>query len=229
MWFDQFPSGSSWARLWYGYVRCGHCSGIRKSDRPCSACGSGPPPPSSHWIRLPDGSEREVRQAVCAGAEARYEDWVYLIMLEREWKRALVDEDRFLDIAATSRPAPRATLILLFWSYFETRIDRLFEEALRGAGPGIRQDLLRRYSSIGARLDRLYKVVFQTTYWADLEDCGFRNVADVLMRVQERRNEFVHGNPAAIDEQVIHDLVAVLQDEHESWIAVFNKRAAKTP
>ena len=29
------------------------------------------------------------------GAEGRYEDWVYLGMIEREWKRPVQEEDRF--------------------------------------------------------------------------------------------------------------------------------------
>jgi hypothetical protein len=87
--------------------------------------------------------------------------------------------------------------------------------------------LLHRYATVGARLDRLYKIVFASTYWSDLIELGFENVAKLLQLVQKRRNEFAHGQPAAIDERLITSLVAALKDEHEAWIAVFNKRAAK--
>jgi hypothetical protein len=164
---------------------------------------------------------------VFMGAEERYEDWVYLRMLEREWKRPLVDADRYLEIPEPSRPAPRAALVVIFWSYFETRVDRLFREGLRDTRDGIRGDLLRRYASLGSRLDRLYKVVFAATYWSDLTELGFRQIGELLQRVQERRNAFAHGQPAAIDEGLINDVVEGLKEEHEGWIAVFNKRAAR--
>jgi hypothetical protein len=161
------------------------------------------------------------------GAEARYEDWVYLRMLEREWKRPLVDADRFPDVPEPSRPAARAAFVLIFWSYFETRIDRLYREGMCDIRDAIRNDLLRRYPSVGARLDRLYKIVFAATYWSDLSELGFERVAKLLQLVQMRRNEFAHGQPAAIDDGLINDLVEALKDEHESWIAVFNRRATK--
>ncbi len=161
------------------------------------------------------------------GAEARYEDWVYLRMLEREWKRPLTDIDGLPDIPESMRPAARAALVLIFWSYFETRIDRLFREGMRDIREAIQKDLLHRYGTVGARLDRLYAIVFASTYWSDLSELGFEDVARLLQVVQKRRNEFAHGQPAAIDEKLINDVVAALKDEHEAWIAVFNKRAAR--
>jgi hypothetical protein len=226
MWFDNLGDSGSWENLWFGYVRCDECLGIRKVDENCPACGAPPPAPTEYTIRLADGTERQVVGGLM-GAEARYEDWVYLRMLEREWKRPLVDADRFPDIPESSRPAARASLVLVFWSYFETRIDRLFREGMRDIGEAIREDLLRRYASVGARLDRLYKIVFAATYWTDLSETGFEHVATLLELVQKRRNEFTHGQPAAIDERLINELVENLKDEHEAWIAVFNKRASR--
>jgi hypothetical protein len=64
------------------------------------------------------------------GAEGRYEDWVYLGMMEREWKRPVADDDRFSVFSRESAPSPRASIVLLFWSYFETRIERLLRAGL---------------------------------------------------------------------------------------------------
>jgi len=227
MWFDNLPEGGSWARLWSGYILCGDCQGIRKTTESCPACGAPPPVATRHLVRMADGTERTVLGEVYAGAEARYEDWVYLRMLEREWKRPITDTDRLLDVSESVRPPARAALVLIFWSYFETRIDRLFRDGMRDIRDAIQKDLLRRYPTVGARLDRLYKIVFGSTYWLDLGDLGFERVAALLQVVQMKRNEFAHGQPAAIGEKLINDLVATLQDEHEAWIAVFNKRAAK--
>ncbi len=91
----------------------------------------------------------------------------------------------------------------------------------------VQEDLLRRYSSIGPRLDRLYKVVFGGTYWSDLSEVGYPQVASLLQNVHQRRNDFTHGKPAAIDDRLVEDLIISLRDEHEAWIAVYNKRATR--
>jgi hypothetical protein len=179
-------------------------------------------------VRLEDGAEHQVFDAFM-GAEERYEDWVYLRMLEREWKRPLVDADDLSEVPESSRPAARAALVLVFWSYFETRIDRLFREGMYDIRDTVQADLLRRYASVGARLDRLYKIVFGATYWSDLCELGFERVATLLQLVQKRRNEFAHGQPGAINDGLVSDLVKALQDEHQAWIAVFNKRAIRNP
>jgi hypothetical protein len=161
------------------------------------------------------------------GAEGRYEDWVYLVMLQNEWTRPESAPNLLLRIGEAHRPSSRAMVALLFWSYFETRIERLFQQALLPVPQAIREDLLTRYPSIGSRLDRLYKIVFGSTYWTDLASLGFGATADLLRRVQDRRNAFAHGEPNALDDSIVAEIVAGLKEEHESWIAVFNKRAAR--
>jgi hypothetical protein len=225
MWFDALSPSDSWTSLWRGYIRCGECSGIRRIEGVCPACNAPLPKSDPVEIRLEDGRVFHVPQAF-AGGEGRYEDWVYLAMLEREWKRPLTDADRFLDIAEAHRPAGRAAIVILFWSYFETRIDRLFREGMRRLPKSVSEELLRRYSSVGARLDRLYKIVFSGTYWRDLTDLGFNRISTFLQRLQTKRNEFAHGKPEAIDDELVRELVASLKDEHEGWIAVYNKRVA---
>lgn len=228
MWFDAIQTGKTWAVLWHGYVRCGHCGGIRTVAGLCPACNRPIPSDRPAKIRASDGREYEIAPALMGG-EGRYEDWVYLAMLEREWLRPLTDEDRFLDVAETSRPSARAVIVVVFWAYFETRIERLFREAMRDLPSRVMEDLLRRYSSVGSRMDKLYKIVFETSYSADLRGLGFEAVATLLGRVQERRNAFAHGSPQAIDDDLVQDVVACIKVEHESWIAVFNKRATRIP
>ena len=79
MWFDNVPEGGSWAHLWFGYIICGDCSGIRTIAGNCPACGAPPPIAREHVVRLAGGTEHTVRDAFM-GAEARYEDWIYLRM-----------------------------------------------------------------------------------------------------------------------------------------------------
>ena len=169
-----------------------------------------------------DGIEHRL-PAASMGGEGRYEDWVYLQMLEREWLRPLSDADRFLSISEHSRPSPRAIVILVFWTYFETRIERLFRGTMTALPEAVKEDLLRRYPSISSRLDRLYRIMSSRTYWDDLNDLGYSKVSLLLKRVQASRNKFAHGHPEAIDDSLVEELVAGLKDEHESWIAVFNR------
>jgi hypothetical protein len=37
----------------------------------------------------------------------------------------------------------------------------------------------------------------------------------------------MHGNPVAIDDNLVTQVVLQLKDEHEAWIAIFNKRATR--
>lgn len=175
-------------------------------------------------VQLEDGSEQDVLAAYM-GAEGRYEDYVYLKMIEREWKRPSRDTDALLDVPERNRPSARAGLVVVFWSYFETRVERLLRDGMRELPKSVRDELLQRYATIGSRADRLYKILFSTTYWSDLTDLGYESSRALLQRVQERRNTFAHGQPEAIDDALVRDLVEGLRTEHEAWIAVFNRRA----
>jgi hypothetical protein len=174
-------------------------------------------------MTLPDGTE--VARYAFMGAEGRYEDYVYLRLLEREWKRPIADDEQ---ASATGLPSPRAVMALVFWTYFETRIDRLLRQAMRDLPEKVMEELLARHSSIGSRLDRLYRILFSTTYWHDLESVGYHHVSAFLKDLHRRRNRFIHGDPSALDDDLISQIVVNLKLEHESWISVFNLRAARS-
>jgi hypothetical protein len=53
---------------------------------------------------------------------------------------------------------------------------------------------------------------------------GYGTIAVMLRKLQEKRNNFMHGAPEAIDDITIEELIRNLKLEHESWIAVYNKR-----
>lgn len=180
-----------------------------------------------HVYRGAGGQEFRVPPAYM-GAEGRYEDYVYLRLMEREWKRPIMGTEMIAGVPADRQPAARASIVMLFWTYFETRIERLLRAVYRDVPAALVEDTLNRYAAIGARLDRLYRVACGSTYMADLRELGYSGVADHLTFVQQRRNAFTHGEPHAIDDTVV--VVAVVEQlklEHEAWIAVFNKRAAR--
>jgi hypothetical protein len=222
MWYDGLP-GNSWSSLWSGYVRCGReCHGIRKIDVCCPACGSAPLDTSPQTVII-DGREFTM-PAAFMGAEGRYEDYIYLQMLQREWERPVAEFQTFAHFADAERPSARAALVLLFWGYFETRIERLHRTAMRKLPQRVLDDQLRRYSGVGSRLNDLYKIFFGTNYFDDLRGHGFAAVADLLNDIHKRRNEFSHGKPQAISEAVVNALVENLKAEHEAWITVYNSR-----
>ena len=222
VWFEELGADAPWTRLWAGYVLC-DCRGIRAVDSACPACGS-PPYDAASKTYVVDNHEIEIPCAFM-GAEGRYEDYVFLRMLEREWKRPLRPSDLFLDMPEKERPAPRASIAMIFWTYLETRIERLLRACMRDVPARIVEELLSRNVSISARVGRVYNVLFETTYWRDLEDAGFLTVSTLLKRVRDCRNRFTHGSPGALDDELITEIVASLKREHESWIAVYNRRA----
>ena len=223
MWFDQL-SGKSWTDLWWGYVVCsGDCPGIRKIVASCPVCGAEPFDTSPQTVTI-GGKERVIPRAFM-GAEGCYEDYIYLQMLQREWERPAAEFERFDHFADAERPSARAALVLLFWGYFETRIERLHRTAMRGLPKRVLDDELRRYSGVGSRLHDLYKIFFGTTYFDDLSAQGFGGVADMLKDVHERRNKFAHGKPQAINDATVKAVVENLKAEHDGWIAVYNSRA----
>ena len=76
-------------------------------------------------------------------------------------------------------------------------------------------------------MDRLYRVLFDTSFRADLAALGLEQVGQHLDRVQKRRNAFAHGEPAAIDDDLVTEVVENLKAEHEAWIAMFNHRMVR--
>ncbi len=224
MWYDDLPPNYSWSSLWYDYIIC-ECRAIRCLQGACPVCGGliVNRPPEEIW--LDDGREITVNANTYMGAEGRIEDHMYLNMLEREWRRPLTDsvaEGRGSLVAASQRSA----IVVLYWSYFETRFERLLRAFMQTLPTRVTEDLLARYSSIGARMDRLYRVLFNTTFRADLAALGFQRVGQHLDRVQEHRNAFAHGEPTAIDDALVAAVVEILKEEMEAWIAVFNYRLA---
>lgn len=83
------------------------------------------------------------------GGEGRYEDYIYLQMLEREWARPVV---KFRGLSSAEAPSARAVFVIVFWSYFETRIERLLRFAMRNLAAADLDRRLERNAGIGSRL-----------------------------------------------------------------------------
>ena len=225
MWVNDLPADTSWTSLWSGYIRCGSCLGIRTFDDPCPACGADLLK-EEHTLIVDSGQEISIPPAYM-GAETRYEDYVYLQLMEREWERMTRDSAPRNRLPHTEQVSIGASLVLLFWTYFETRLEHLLRDGLKHVPPPFLEDALNRYSSVGARLERFYRIAFDSTYHSDLLYLGHSDVSAHLARIQKQRNAFVHGSPQSIDDSLALSVVEMLKREHEAWIAVYNHRVSK--
>jgi hypothetical protein len=148
--------------------------------------------------------------------------WSIFVLLEQiriEAERATEpNETRLLSMSQ------RFTVVLLFWTLFEVLIDGFYRAAYADFLGELGDELLRRFPSIGSRLDRLYRRTWQTSFLDDLRSEGFDDEAELIVRVQSARNAFVHGNPEAIDDQLVDSTLRHLEGVQRGWIAMFNKR-----
>lgn len=224
MWFESLPPDTSWSSLWFQYIRCDTCNGIRTFSDPCPVCGS-TLDTKPETIRLEDGQELTVHRSY-RGAETRYEDYVYLQLLEREWKRTMQELTSREKSHFLSDVSDGAAIVLIFWTYFESKIEYLLRSLLGHIPAPFLEDTLKRYSSISARLTSLYKIAFNSTYYKDLCSLDFGDVRDKLSTIHKKRNDFVHGSPMSIDDALVKTVVGMLKREHEAWVAVYNFRVA---
>jgi hypothetical protein len=222
MWYETLAEGRRWTSLIAEYVSCG-CGGIRSALASCPACGSAPFDLTPTVFEDASGKEFTVPQAFC-GAEGRREDYQLLALMEREWHRPQLDlhnQDWLI-----SGMSDRATVVLLFWTYFESRVNRLIEFGLGPLPERVRKDLLSRHDSVSSRMKQLYQILYGVKYLDDLIAVGAESIGGHLARVQEARNRFVHGDPDALSNSIVNAVVENLKAEHDAWIAVFNRRVS---
>lgn len=222
MWYENLPQDRSWTSLIGEYVSC-ECAGIRKADATCPACKSPPYDPTPQWVSSKSG-ERFCVMPTFMGAEGRVEDYHLLALMEREWTRPL--EPIATPSWLTSGTSERATVVLLFWIYFESRMRRVVDIGLRRLSNPIREDLLNRYGTVSAHMRNLYEILFGVKYVDDLKAVGAEEIAGHLGRVRDARNRFMHGEPNALSDNLVAEVVHKLKDEHDAWIAVYNRRIA---
>lgn len=220
LWFKSLPHGHSWTSLVSDHVLC-ECDGIRTVDLACPVCGSGPYDLSLHIVEDSTGARLEIPRSF-RGAEGRGEDYQLLALMEREWRRPPLEPTNKSWL--TEGMSDRATLVLLYWTYFESRMIRLVDLGLRRLPPGVGANLSARYDSVSSHMRQLYQILFGVRYLEDLTAVGAVSVGGQLARVQDSRNRFVHGEPGAISDQLVEAVVKNMKLEHDAWIAVFNRR-----
>lgn len=213
-----------WWDAWKNRIRCGTCRALMLVDAPCPKCGKDyrKVPPAELNV---DGRLIKVPQAF-QGALG-WSEYSLLELMHREWLRPVFADGKASTLPPGHKPSPRVLSVLLFWTYFETLMSTFYETASAHLPRAVAEDLLKRYGTIGRRLDQLHKILFSTTYAEDLVSLGYEPVATHLRNVQIRRNAFIHGSPEEIGDGLVEETVKMGPSFHDGWIACFNHRCAR--
>lgn len=219
MWLDEINNGESWLGVWKGKIHCPNCWAIFDGSK-CPVCNCELSFEEEIYV---DDNGKEYRGiSSCNPGAIDWTVYVILNLMQQEWERPLLPEEQF---KIFDRKIPqRLIVVILFWSLFENLMDKLFRDGLKHLPPEILDDLLKRYSSIGSRLGKLYKIAFSSSFKEDLNKIGYGHIYEHLRHVQEKRNSFIHGNPEGIDHDLILDTLTYLQDTQQAWILLYNMR-----
>lgn len=208
-----------WFGAWRSLVRCS-CGALVYPDKKCPIC-------SHDWasatltLREPDGHLRRIPAAMMGAID--WADYVLLKLMHVEWIREAGHSQTLASIPQERRPSTRLILVILFWTLFERMIEQTFTVGLKALPPAVANDLLKRYSGIGNRIDRLYPLIFGKSLALDMRELGYERTYQHLMAVQRARNEFIHGHPEGITDALVEATVCRLHEVTQAWIAVHNK------
>jgi len=192
-------------------VHCYECNALY--DRiACPVCGH---VIEAEKVRQPDGSYVERRTVPGALGWSTH---LLLEMMRREWERA---DDGPAPMGKTSR---KLVIVILFWTFFESLMDRFYHAALGDLDEAEAAKILRKFKFVGGQLDELHKSLWGVSFWEDLAALDYLPLAQQIRTIQERRNAFIHGDPEAIDDSLVAQTMGILMDVQFAWIKLFNTR-----
>jgi hypothetical protein len=198
MWADE--ENANWLRVWSGLTHCGACRTLMDSAGSCPRCGFAFEP---HEYSYTDAAGvTHTRRTLTTQGAFSYTTASLLRLMQREWERPVVERE---GQAFVEEVSAKLVLVILFWTLFEHLMDRFFNAAVSRLPPAVGRDLMDRYGFIGARMYRLYPLLFEVSLEEDLTAVGFASVYTHLCNVQERRNDFVHGNAAALSDALVRE------------------------
>jgi len=214
-----------WWSAWRDRITCGSCGAVMDLKSTCPVCATDYRnlAPTEHVV-----NGRVITLPPVFNGVPDWSSYVMLQLMYRDWLRPLGEDPNSPSaLPETNRPSSRVVVVLIFWTYFETLMNWFYESATNELPKSVAADLLGRYSSIGARLDRLHRILFGTTYGDDLDQLGHTSVRQHLETVQRQRNAFAHGRPESIGDALVQNTVSSIPSFHEAWIQSFNLRCAK--
>ena len=209
---------NDWTEPWLYKIYCSNCGGIVEiSDSViCPLCDY------SYLIDQKTGLDIDLSKEelflTFMGA-VPYTSFLLLKLMQEEWNRPI---NKKLFENNNFKTSPRSMIVLLFWMQFENLMDQLLSQGMKTIPKKISDHLLKRHQQIGSRIEILYPLIFDCSFKEDLNKIGYPQLADFLKNVQEKRNLFIHGNPEIIDDQLVEETVANLQDVQKAWIKLYN-------
>jgi hypothetical protein len=219
------PTLDSWLGPWSGLIHCQNCHALMGGSE-CPVCGR--QLTIDKWTMVTiNGREHEVPANVYQGALS----WTahsLLGLMRREWDRPVLEQGPSA-VPLAKQCSQRVLVVILFWTLFEHLMDQFFHAAVSRLPAGVGAELLKRYQSIGSRMDRLYTILFDAKINVDLETLGHGDAYKHLQRIQDCRNAFIHGNAEAIDDALVWETVERLNDMQAAWLALYNYRCTGDP
>lgn len=211
---------NNWEEVWSGVVICGNCSAFMHLYE-CPICHT--KNTGIQTKQIVRGKEEILTSTFMGGID--YPTYSFLNLMRREWER---DPYKKGSLSYQGNEVPeKLVIVLLFWSLFENLLDKFFIDALKDVKASIAKDLLKRYSSVGSRMDQLYTILFASSFMSDMKEAGYLHIYNHLKSVQEKRNRFMHGDPEAITDELVIGTVELLQECQIAWMALYNKRCTK--
>lgn len=215
---------TDWLGPWAGLIHCPNCHALMGGSE-CPMCKYDHSANAWAVVNI-DGKLHRI--PVADQGAMSWTAHSLLRLMQREWERPIPDDAAL--VPPLGKPcSQRALVVILFWTLFEHLMEQFFQSALSHVPEGVRADLLRRYQSIGSRMDRLYTMLFNVKLTADLESLGFGNVFSILEEIQTRRNRFIHGDAEAIDDELVQKTIEHLSDVQRAWLALYNLRCTGDP
>ena len=213
-------NSNDWTEPWLYKIFCSNCGGIVQitDSMTCPLCDY------SYLIDQKTGLDidpaKEELFLTFMGA-VPYTTYLLLKLMQEEWNRPvnskLFENNNF-------KTSPRSMIVLLFWMQFESLMDQLLSQGMKTIPQKISDHLLKRHQQIGSRIEILYPLIFDCSFKEDLKKIGYPQLADFLKNVQEKRNLFIHGKPEIIDDELVEETVANLQDIQKAWIKLYNAK-----
>jgi hypothetical protein len=214
------------AKVWHGLITCSHCGAICGTTSNCPVCDYDFRLDKSVPMKVKHGDRYiEVPMTASVGA-IPWTTYCLLRMIEREYQRPNTIS-LFGELNKENQPSEKLAIVVLFWSLFENLMDKFFSDGLNHLPVQIKNDLLKRYSSVGSRFDRLYPIVFATNFKDDLTKVGGETVYEFVIEIQRIRNEFIHGNPEAVKDAIVQKTMDNLHSVQRAWIDLYNLRCTK--
>lgn len=178
-------------------------------------------------IEYIDANENLVKIPTSSMGAMDYTVYTLLRLIQREWEREFSDENIFDGMGEKEHPSQKLIIVILFWSLFEALMDKLFEHGMHNLSQAISKDLSKRYFSIGSRLDKLYTILFESKFGRDFSRVSNNNLYSTLLEIKNIRNEFIHGNPQVITDEIVAKVVYSLNPIQKAWIELYNLRISK--